>query len=297
MSSASSFLSFRLSGTSPLTMRSARPSTIAVLPTPGSPISTGLFLVRRDSTWMVRRISSSRPITGSSLPSRAACGEVARIFLQRVIGVLGRGGVGGAALAQRLMAAFSVLRRDAGLGQRLAGLGVLLDREREQQPLDRDEAVAGLLGGLLGGVEDARELRRRDRPGRRRRRRPSAAWRAPPRRRCSAWRELPPARSIRPGRQALGVVEQHLEQMLGRELLMALAQGQDCADCTKPRARSVYFSMFIVSAPSAHYGAGRSELNDGSPKAARLRTYVGGSTLGRFEEPAIASIIAPESFA
>ncbi len=71
-SRASSFLSVRLSGTSPLTMRSARPSTIAVLPTPGSPISTGLFLVRRDSTWMVRRISSSRPITGSSLPSRAA---------------------------------------------------------------------------------------------------------------------------------------------------------------------------------------------------------------------------------
>ena len=72
-SSAKSFLSCRLSGTSPLTMRSARPSTIAVLPTPGSPISTGLFLVRRESTWMVRRISSSRPMTGSSLPSRAAC--------------------------------------------------------------------------------------------------------------------------------------------------------------------------------------------------------------------------------
>jgi len=33
----------------------------------------GLFLVRRLSTWMVRRISSSRPITGSSLPSRATC--------------------------------------------------------------------------------------------------------------------------------------------------------------------------------------------------------------------------------
>jgi hypothetical protein len=72
MSSDSSFLSFRLSGTSPLTMRRARPSTMAVLPTPGSPIRTGLFLVRRDRTWIVRRISSSRPITGSSLPSRAA---------------------------------------------------------------------------------------------------------------------------------------------------------------------------------------------------------------------------------
>ena len=59
------------SGTSPATMRWARPSTIAVLPTPGSPISTGLFLVRRDSTWITRRISESRPITGSTLPSRA----------------------------------------------------------------------------------------------------------------------------------------------------------------------------------------------------------------------------------
>ncbi len=72
MSSESSRLSRIDSGTSPLTMRSARPSTMAVLPTPGSPISTGLFLVRRESTCMVRRISSSRPITGSSLPFRAA---------------------------------------------------------------------------------------------------------------------------------------------------------------------------------------------------------------------------------
>ena len=35
---------------SPLTMRCASPSTMAVLPTPGSPISTGLFLVRRCNT-------------------------------------------------------------------------------------------------------------------------------------------------------------------------------------------------------------------------------------------------------
>ena len=72
MSSASSFLSWMLSGTSPFTMRKASPSTIAVLPTPGSPISTGLFFVRRLSTCMVRRISSSRPMIGSILPSRAA---------------------------------------------------------------------------------------------------------------------------------------------------------------------------------------------------------------------------------
>ena len=72
MSSDSSFLSAMLSGTSPLTIRSARPSAIAVLPTPGSPMSTGLFLVRRLRTCIARRISSSRPMIGSILPSRAA---------------------------------------------------------------------------------------------------------------------------------------------------------------------------------------------------------------------------------
>ena len=67
-----SFLPFSPSGTSPSTMRRASPSTMAVLPTPGSPTSTGLFLVRRDRIWMTRRISSSRPMTGSSLPARAS---------------------------------------------------------------------------------------------------------------------------------------------------------------------------------------------------------------------------------
>src|SRR3954469_5332784 len=53
-------------------MRWARPSTTAVLPTPGSPTSTGLFLVRRERICMIRSISTSRPTTGSSLPSEAS---------------------------------------------------------------------------------------------------------------------------------------------------------------------------------------------------------------------------------
>jgi len=44
---------------------------MAVLPTPGSPIRAGLFLVRRERICTTRRTSSSRPITGSSLPWRA----------------------------------------------------------------------------------------------------------------------------------------------------------------------------------------------------------------------------------
>mmetsp|Transcript_52300 Transcript_52300/g.93341 ORF Transcript_52300/g.93341 Transcript_52300/m.93341 type:complete len:210 (+) Transcript_52300:2592-3221(+) len=61
----------RVLGMSPRTIRWAKPSTIAVLPTPGSPISTGLFLVRRARTRMTRRISSSRPMTGSNFPISA----------------------------------------------------------------------------------------------------------------------------------------------------------------------------------------------------------------------------------
>ena len=47
------------------------PSAMAVLPTPASPTRIGLFLVRRERICNTRRISSSRPITGSSLPERA----------------------------------------------------------------------------------------------------------------------------------------------------------------------------------------------------------------------------------
>ena len=71
MSSEYTCFIFKFSGTSPRTMRWASPSAIAVLPVPGSPISIGLFLVRRLKIWSTRRISSSRPITGSSLPLRA----------------------------------------------------------------------------------------------------------------------------------------------------------------------------------------------------------------------------------
>ena len=60
--------SIRGSGTVPAAICLASPSTIAVLPTPGSPMSTGLLLVRRHNTCMSLRISFSRPITGSSSP-------------------------------------------------------------------------------------------------------------------------------------------------------------------------------------------------------------------------------------
>ena len=56
-------------GTSPATMRWARPSVMAVFPTPASPTWMGLFLSLRHNTCTVRSISAVRPMTGSSLPS------------------------------------------------------------------------------------------------------------------------------------------------------------------------------------------------------------------------------------
>ncbi|MCY1519403.1 hypothetical protein D9M68_541530 [compost metagenome] len=71
MSSRYSETSRKGGGTSPAARRSASPSTTAVLPTPASPASSGLFCRRRISTSMIWRISSSRPEIGSIAPSRA----------------------------------------------------------------------------------------------------------------------------------------------------------------------------------------------------------------------------------
>ena len=152
-------------------------------------------------------------------------GEVAGIFLERVIGVLGRRGIGGAALAQRLDGGIEVLRRDAGAGEDFSRLAVLLQREREQQPLDGDVAVAGLVRDLLRLIEHARHGRRQvDLAG-------AAArhFREPGEHRLDRGERLARAAAgavDQTAGQPLRVVEQDLEQMLGCELLVALAQGQ-----------------------------------------------------------------------
>ena len=68
MSSSQIILSFKHSGMSFFTILWARPSIIAVLPTPGSPIKTGLFFVFLDRILVMFLISSSLPMIGSILP-------------------------------------------------------------------------------------------------------------------------------------------------------------------------------------------------------------------------------------
>ena len=85
------------SGTSPETMRWARPSTIAVLPTPGSPIRTGLFLVRRDEDLDDAADLVVAADDRVELAVGGLLGEVDAELLQRLDGVLGR--LGGHAVA------------------------------------------------------------------------------------------------------------------------------------------------------------------------------------------------------
>ncbi len=66
-SSAFTFLFLSISGTLFVAILCASPSTIAVLPTPGSPIKTGLFFLRLERISIILVISSALPTTGSIL--------------------------------------------------------------------------------------------------------------------------------------------------------------------------------------------------------------------------------------
>ena len=152
-------------------------------------------------------------------------GEIARIALQRVVALLGRGAVRGAALAQVVDGAVEGRGVDARLVQGAPRIGGGIHGERKQQALHGDELVAGLVGDLLGRVEGTRQLRREvDLAGAAARDLGAPGQRPLDRRKRiagTASRALDDA-----GRQPLGVVEQHLEQVVGAELLVLLAQGQ-----------------------------------------------------------------------
>ena len=145
MSSAQTRLPFRPSGTSPATMRCARPSTIAVLPTPGSPIRTGLFFVRAredlDHAADLLVAADHRV----ELALLRGLRQVAAELLERLVGLLG------------------VLRGDAAPAAHLVDLREQLvardDVEREQQVLGRDVVVVHALGLVEGPVEHLRERR------------------------------------------------------------------------------------------------------------------------------------------
>ena len=138
--------------------RWARPSAIAVLPTPGSPMRTGLFFVRRLSTWTTRRISSSRPMTGSSSPRAARSVRSMPNFSSAWILSSGFWSVTRPELPRTSPSAcWSCSLRRAGRAQRVAGLRAVAG-EREQHVLGGDELVLELAHLVLGAAEHLDEL-------------------------------------------------------------------------------------------------------------------------------------------
>ena len=157
---------------------------MAVLPTPGSPISTGLFFFRRARISMTRSISLARPIVGSSWPSAAELGQIAAEVIERrrlglLLGLRGRwaGGCRGAGRRLRHVAAQEpqrlgarLLQVDAGVGQDLRRDALLFPQQAEQQVLGAHVRVIelarlghGQLEHLLGarGVGQVGAGRRR----------------------------------------------------------------------------------------------------------------------------------------
>ena len=170
---------------------------------------------------------------GIELALRRRVGQIAGIALERVVSLLGRGAVGGAALAQIVDRGVQPNRRDAGIGEDLRGLGVLLHGKRQQKPLDGDIAVARLLRDLLGLIDDLRQLRRDiELTGARARNFRDLGQSLLD----SRQRLVGPAARARdqPGREPLAVVEQHFEQMFRHQPLMALAKGQRLRGLEEP---------------------------------------------------------------
>ena len=137
--------------------------------------------------------------------------------------------------------------------------------KREQQALDRHELVPGLVGELLGGVERARQLRGEvDLAG------AAAGDLGALRQRPFDGRPGvtgPPSGLLDDARgQALGVVEEDLQQVVGSELLVAVAQGQALRRLHEAlRAIGVNLSKFMTIPPR----------HGGSPRWARQRRRIG----------------------
>ena len=161
---------------------------------------------------------------GIELAGTCGFGEIAGIFLQRIIGVFRRGAVGRAALAQIGNRLVEILRGDAGILQDARHVGARRHGQREQQIFGGDEAVAGLGCNLLGVVEQTRGFRREVNL-------PVAAFDARHFRQCDIvlrahLRRIAARGRDKPRSQAFLVVQQHLQKVLRQELLIVGTQSE-----------------------------------------------------------------------
>ena len=150
-------------------------------------------------------------------------GQVAGVFLERVVALLGRRAVGLAALAHLLDRPVEALRVHPRCRQRLGRAGPGSRRQRQQQPLDRHKAVAGALRQLLGLLEHPRQFGRHiDLP----RARPLDL-REPVELRIDRLQRrlrIAPGGANEIGAQPLAVLQKHFEQVLRRQPLVTAPQ-------------------------------------------------------------------------
>ena len=171
-------------------------------------------------------------------------GQIAGIFLQSVIALLGGRRIGGPAFADFLDDAVERGRRDTGLGQNVGGLGGLLHGHRGEQTLNGDEGVAGLGGQFLGGRENLGEWLGKV----------ELAIAAFDTRQCFERNLNAQARILRAapgpvdqrGGKTFLVVYQDLEQMLRRELLVISRQGHGLGRLDEtPNALGILFDIHL----------------------------------------------------
>ena len=199
-------------------------------------------------------------MTGSSLPSRAACGEVARVFLQRVVAVLGRGGVGGAALADLVDRLVERLRRDAG--RRRGSSDVVASFSMASASSSRSTVTkeSPAFSASCSAVSKTFASRRREVELARAARHLRHALASAASVASSASLRVAAGALDQAGRQPFVVVEQHLQKMFGRELLVALARAPGLRGLDEAaRPLGVFLEIHIdVSTPSAGPLAARS---------------------------------------
>src|SRR5438270_455615 len=221
---------------------SLRPRRIEMVSgTLGSPTNTGWKRRSSAASFSIYLRYSSSVVAADDWVELALArrlGQVARIFLQRVVAVLRALRIGGPAAAQLVDRGVQILRRHTRLGERCADVRVLGQRHGQQDALDRDIAVVRLGRDLLGLVDDA------DGVAVDARRRSSAA---PGH--CGDLRDQLvdfelcclgiAARGLdQTRRHALLIVEQGLEQMRRRDPLMMLANRDRLRGLQEP-ARAV----------------------------------------------------------
>ena len=135
----------------------ASPSMMAVLPTPGSHRIV-LGAPRENLNGAADFLVAADDRVDFAL--RGGFGQIAGVFLQRVVIVFGAAAVGRLALAEIVDRLVQRLAGDVGALHRLRRRRAFGENDGEQQYLRRHETVARFFGDLLGLIEQAGGLPR-----------------------------------------------------------------------------------------------------------------------------------------